>query len=132
LQKSLIPKSYIQFKITIVNPSQIEDLDQFKKELHEQGNLEAQQVSMNTGINADEVINELLKDQEAKEDSSAPEQAATDQIIAQAMDKATGKINLDKETFFKTAVPIWLEFDTDKKSELDDEDLFLVIQNTMT
>ena len=48
------------------------------------------------------------------------------------MDKASGKIHLDKETFFKTAVPIWLEYDTDKKNELDDEDLFLVVQNTMT
>jgi hypothetical protein len=28
---------------------------------------------MNTGINADEVISELLKNQEAKEESSAPE-----------------------------------------------------------
>jgi len=60
LQKSQIPKSYIQFKITIVNPSQIENLDKFRKELDEQGNLEAQQVSINTGINVEEDINKLL------------------------------------------------------------------------
>jgi hypothetical protein len=30
---------------------------------------------MNTGINADEVISELLANQQAKEESSAPEQA---------------------------------------------------------
>ena len=42
LQKSKIAKSYVKFKITIVNPSQMENIDQFKKQLQEQGNLEAQ------------------------------------------------------------------------------------------
>jgi len=48
------------------------------------------------------------------------------------MDKASGNINLDKETFFKITVPIWMEYDTDKKYELDDNDFFMVIQDTLT
>jgi len=48
------------------------------------------------------------------------------------MDKASGKINLDKESFFKITVPIWMEYDTDKKYELDDNDFFMVIQDTLT
>ena len=135
LVKSKIPKAFVQFMVTVVKKEEVDDIQTFTKELDEQGNLEAQTVSMNAAnLNKIAFIDEE-PDQKEEEDKNQIQSAGDKPAVSeleQAKNIANGKIVLMKSNFLKLAMPLWSQYDEDNVKILDKEDFYMVAQDTVT
>ena len=88
---------------------------------------------MNTGVEIDSFVKEMENMEKAENEEKEEEAHDTyQQIIQQAMDRASGLISLSQAEFIKIAIPIWLQYDDTKTGWLDDLDFHMVVQDTMT
>ena len=87
----------------------MDDLDNFNKELAEQGNLEAQTVSMNPA----HMVVKSLQDEINTEKASELKKSNT-QFVRDVKDIADGKIVIMKSAFLKIGNPLWAQYEDGK------------------